>query len=72
MDASQVVIALLAYSLAREAFFLYTVKKLTDKIMSRNYFDLKTTEAQTKRPRPSAVADFVDQSPHEDFGSITG
>ena len=41
----QVVIALLVYCAVREVLFMRTVDRLTNKIMSRNYYDLQTSEA---------------------------
>lgn len=60
------------YCLARELFFLYTVNKLTNKLMARNYYDYKVSnvvelEAKNKKPELKAEEELP-----EDLRSLTG
>lgn len=43
-----VVIALLAFILIRELFFMHSLNKLLNKFMSRNYYDFKIAEEVPK------------------------
>lgn len=67
-----VIVALLAFCAVREFVFLRTVDKLTNKIMSRDYQEMRMVEAQAKQmeqPRPSKP---VDMGEAEDLGSLQG
>lgn len=45
------VLGLIAYCVVREFFFMYTVNKLVDKVMSRSYYDYKvSTEVGKQKP----------------------
>lgn len=66
-----VIVSLLVYCAVRELFFMRTVDRLTNKIMARNYYDMKLSDAQATalvNHKPAAQ----EQEPLPDFGSLTG
>ncbi len=50
---------------AQQAFYMFQVQRLIDKLMSRNYFEFKQAEQPIIQRKPT-----VDQSPDEDIGSL--
>ncbi len=71
MTQNTVIIILLLYILAREAFFLYSTHKFVNKIMSHNFHDYSQSIANEK-PRPQSPAQFVPEDLEEDLGSLDG
>lgn len=63
-------IYLLIYIAVRELFFMHTMNKLTNKLMSRNYQDYQFSETmnQKKPDRPAKVDDSIP----EDLGALQG
>lgn len=58
---SEIAVSLLVYCLIREAFFLYSINKLTNKLMSRNYYDYKVSnvaEIEAKKKQPELKEDL--------------
>lgn len=67
-----IVIALLAYCAIRELVFLRTVDKLTNKIMSRDYQEMRMVDAQAKQMEQPKPPPPQDMSVPEDFGTLQG
>jgi hypothetical protein len=59
----------LIYCVIREAFYLYSMQKLMNKLMSRNYQEYKFTEDRGKIEAPRMMVPPEDIP--EDLGAIT-
>lgn len=64
----QVASVLAVLLLASNAFWAYTVHKLINKLMSRNYFEFKDAELKTEE-KPKTIKVPVED--HEDFGGLS-
>lgn len=62
--AEIVIIGLLVYTLTREAIYLYSMHKLVNKLMSRNYHEYKSAE-EVYKPKQ---AQMPVESPIEGIG----
>ena len=63
-----VIAGLLLYTLCREAFFLYSMHKLVNKLMSRNYHEYKSAD-EVYKPR-ERQAEQPDNTPIQDVGIL--
>lgn len=62
---------LLGYTLIREAFFAYQLNKLTNKLMSRNYYEYEVSKKAGKVIEPEQKV-YEDDEPAEDFSQLAG
>ena len=69
MISTQFVVILLTYIVGREIFYLYTVNKLMNKLMSRNYHEFKMAENVGKTTQPKIQA-TLNEEMHEDLGAL--
>lgn len=60
----------MVYILAREILFWYQLDKLTNKLMSRNFYDYRVTE-QMKNEKPAPEKPEPPEEP-EDLGGLAG
>lgn len=68
---NETLIALAIFTIAREVYFQYTINKLINKLMSRNYLDYEMSQSAPNRtkPKPSVKATA---SVDEDLGVLSG
>lgn len=66
-----IVVSLLIYLLAREAFYMYSINRLVNKLMSRNYQEFKYTD-QLKSPADKKVDRVQVDTNVPDWGSMAG
>lgn len=64
-----VIAALVVYNIVREIFYQYTVQKLINKLMSRDFQEYKYVNES--RP-PEFKPPRIDEGIPEDFGSLAG
>jgi len=64
--ADKIAVALLIYCMVREVFFVYTINKLVNKVMSRNYHEYRVANELTI-PEPKTP---LEEYP-EDLGQLT-
>jgi hypothetical protein len=65
--------ALLAYCVVRELIFIYTVQKLVNKLMSRNYYDFKVSENAGTIDKTTTSFNSNDAGPSNDaLGILDG
>ena len=71
MTETTIILLLLLYIIAREAFFLYSTHKFVNKIMSHNYHDYtQSVKAGNAPPAPKTVQ--LEDEPVEDLGVLQG
>ena len=61
------IMVLVGFILVREAWFSYTVDKLVNKLMSRDYYSYKQAEA-----KPQVHKVFMDEGVDEDLDHLNG
>jgi hypothetical protein len=68
-----VIVFLAGYTLVRELFFHYTVQKLINKLMSRNYQEFKYTDGfKSVESKDRFEPPHMDGGIPEDLGSLAG
>lgn len=66
-------IVLVVFIVAREVYFYYTVDKLINKLMSRNYLDYTMSSTAADRSTVHKKPNIkVDDSADEDLGILSG
>lgn len=65
---SELIYFLLLFILAREIIYQITLHKLTNKLMSRNYFDYETSGKLGKEKPKENITQSVEES--EDFATL--
>lgn len=71
MTETAVILLLVVYIVAREAFFLYSTHKFVNKIMSHNFHDYQqSVKAGNALPAPKTVQ--LEEEPEEDLGVLQG
>lgn len=66
---NQIIILLLAFTIIREVLFQYSMQKLVNKVMSRNFVEYQHAEATTTVKRPTIT---VSQDEPEDLRTLQG
>lgn len=65
-----VIIFLLGFILVREVFFTVTIRELTNKIMSKSYYEYKASDALPLQSSSEKEPKVLDLSEAEDFNSL--
>lgn len=60
---------ILVYLVIREAIYQYSMQRLVNKLMSRNYYEFKSAEKLEERRE---IAPKVDNDMPEDLGELNG
>ena len=71
MSPEHLFLIMLAYTMTREVYFMHTVNKLVNKLMSRNLHEYNVSEGIYKPAIPKQESVVYDERDKEDLGALS-